>query len=138
VTVCWYALVDPSWENMGLIADASKLPPDGAGAAKRDAFTAMQTVAKLLPPSTHFLEEIRVGNAAHAYRFRDSSGGEVVVAWVDDAKGAVAKDEVELPLSPGWWEVIGWDGKVGKPVLAQPQPTRVELSTLPRFLRPRL
>jgi len=137
VTVCWYALVDPSWENMGLIADASKLPPDGAGAAKRDAFTAMQTVAKLLPPSTRFVAEIPVGEASHAYRFRDEKGGDVVVAWADDSNGPATQATVELPLSPGPWEVVTWDGKGGKPVLAKGERTRVEFGTMPQFFRSR-
>jgi hypothetical protein len=135
VTVCWYALVDPSWENMGLIADASILPPDGAGAAKRDAFTAMQTVAKLLPPSTSFVAEIPAGDAAHAYRFRDAKGRDLFVAWADDRNGASAKVAIELPLSTGAWQVVAWDGKEAKPVLARGERTRVEAGTMPQFLQ---
>ena len=137
VTVCWYALVDPSWENMGLIADASKLPADGSGERKRDAFVAMQTVSKLLPPATRFVEEIPVGPAAHAYRFREGNGGKLVVAWADDAGGAEAKAGVELPLSVGPWVVITWEGKGMKPILAKGQRTRVDVGTTPQFLRPR-
>jgi hypothetical protein len=137
VTVCWYALVDPSWENMGLIADASRLPADGAGAEKRDAFLAMQTVSKLLPPATRFVEEIPVGETAHAYRFRDEKGGDLVVAWADDAKGLNAKAAVNLPLAAGPWEVITWDGKGAEPVSAAGPQTSVEVGTMPKFLRPR-
>jgi hypothetical protein len=137
VTVCWYALVDPSWENMGLIADASKLPADGTGAAKRDAFAAMQAVAKLLPPTTRFVEELPAGDAAHAYRFRDAKGIDLVVAWADDRNGPGAKLGVDLPLSPGPWEVITWNGKGSEPVQAEAERTRVEVGTLPQFLRPR-
>jgi hypothetical protein len=137
VTVCWYALVDPSWENMGLIADASNLPADGAGAAKRDAYVAMQTVSKLLTPSTRFVEELSVGDAAHAYRFKDENGRDLVVAWADDAKGPGAKVTVSLQLAAGSWEVIAWDGNVGQPVLASGAQTRIELAAMPQFLRRR-
>jgi hypothetical protein len=97
----------------------------------------MQTAAKLLPPSTRFVEELPAGDAAHAYRFRDAGGRDLVVAWADDAKGADAKAAPDLPLAAGPWEVITWDGKGGKPVLARGPRTAVELTTMPQFLRPK-
>ena len=136
VTVSWYALVDPSWENMGLIADASNLPPDGTGARKRDAFVAMQTVSRLLHRSVRFEKEVPAGEAAHAYQFRDGAGRGLLVVWADDRAGAGAKALVELPLSQGPWQVIGWDGKDTKPILAQEERTRLEVGTMPQFLRP--
>jgi hypothetical protein len=138
VTVCWYALVDPSWENMGLIADASKLPADGAGARKRDAFAAMQTAAKLLPPSTRFVAEISTGEGAHAYRFRDAEGRDLVVAWADDAKGWGAKARVVLPKAGAAWDVLTWD--LAKPAvqvrrMAAGEGVAVEVTTMPVFFR---
>jgi hypothetical protein len=137
VTVCWYALVDPSWQNMGLIADVSKLPEDGTGAQKRDALVAMQTVAKLLPPAMRFVEEIPAGDAAHAYRFRNGKGDHLVVAWADDAKGPDVKTTVKLALAAGPWQVVTWNGKEANAVLAAGSQTAVELETMPRFFRPR-
>ena len=108
VTVCWYALVDPSWENMGLIGDASRLAPDGTGAEKRDAYTAIRTASLLLNGATQF-EEVAVGPASHAYRYRDRDGRQVLVTWADDGKGANAGAIVRLPLDTGPWERIEWD-----------------------------
>ena len=103
VTTCWYALVDPSWENMGLIADASKLPPDGEGAEFLDAYTAMAHVAKLLPPTTVFVREHRSQEDAHAYEFRDREGKAVWVCWLDDSSTNSQPRPISPPMKPGEW-----------------------------------
>jgi hypothetical protein len=143
-TVCWYALVDPSWENMGLIADASKLPPDGAGAQFREAYTAIQTASLLLNGAT-FVAEVPIGDGARAYRFRDASGRDLYAVWVDDARGADAKLSATVPLGPGAWEVLYWDyaekrlpgGRVESRVEAQPGRPAITatFSTTPLFYR---
>jgi hypothetical protein len=138
VTVCWYALVDPSWENMGLIADASKLPGDGAGAEMRDAYTAMRTASLLLNGVTS-VEEIPAGDAVHAYRMRDHNGLELVVAWADDAKGAGAKAKVKLPMKQGAWDRIEWDfarqGASKEKVSVTGDGLEIEVGTMPVFFR---
>jgi hypothetical protein len=108
VTTCWYALVDPSWENMGLIADASKLPPDGAGAQFREAYTAMQT-AGLLLNGAKFVAEVPAGEGNHAYRFRDRAGRDLYAVWLDDSVGVARHGPAAVPLGPGAWEIIYWD-----------------------------
>lgn len=137
-TVCWYALVDPSWENMGLIADASKLPPDGAGAQMRDAFTAMRT-ASLLLNGVKSVEEIRVGDAAHAYQMLDREGRVMVVAWADDGKGVDASVAVRLPIKVGAWDRLEWDfAKSQRPkerITAMGDATEISIGTMPAFLR---
>lgn len=139
VTTCWYALVDPSWENMGLVADASKLPPDGAGAEVRDAMTAMRTASVLLNGAVSG-EAVFVGEGAHAYRIKDRSGRDFFVAWADDAKGPDAKVRVKLTLPPGQWEQLAWDyaktqAPVGGLTVAQREQAMLELTAMPIFLR---
>jgi hypothetical protein len=138
VTVCWYALVDPSWENMGLIADASKLPPDGKGAEFRQAYTAIQTAALLLNGATS-VEGITAGETARAYRMRDRNGMELVVAWADDAKGAGATASVKLPLKQGAWQRLEWDfARSGAPketVTVASDGLALDVTTMPVFFR---
>ena len=139
LSACWYALVDPSWENMGLIADASKLPPDGAGAEMRDAMTAIGTASLLLDGAVR-VEEVEAPDDAHAYRFRDGKGREMVVAWADDANGNGATAMLHLPLAAGTWERLEWDYvKSQKPartvVAMKGQKTRLDVTTTPVFLR---
>jgi hypothetical protein len=138
VTVCWYALVDPSWENMGLIADASKLPGDGMGAEIRDAYIAMRTASALLNGVTS-IEEIAAGDGAHAYRMRDRSGSELVVAWADDAKGAGTRARLMLPMKQGAWERLEWDfARQGAPkekVGVTGSGLEIEVTTMPVFFR---
>ena len=138
VTVCWYALVDPSWENMGLIADASKLPPDGAGAERRDAMTAIRTSSRLLNGAKR-VREINVGDGAHAYVFEDAAGYDVIVAWADDAKGAAANTTVRLPLFPRF-ERLEWDyGSTGRTDILRAKNSDlielIKLTTMPVFFR---
>jgi hypothetical protein len=133
VTVCWYALADPSWENMGLIADASKLPPDGAGAARRDGLTAIRTASLLLNGAKSF-EELAVGQGARAYRFRDRDGRVIVVAWADDEKGDGVTTTELLPLGTASWEMLEWD--FAETIAAKPAPGREQtLGAMPVFFR---
>jgi hypothetical protein len=139
VTVCWYALVDPSWENMGLVADASKLPADGSGAEVRDAMTAIRTASLLLNGATG-AAEIPVPEGSHAYRFRDKTGRDFVVAWSDDKSGPRASATLKLPLAPGTWERLNWDyaktQSVGGTLIATAkETTRLDVTTMPVFLR---
>lgn len=141
VTTCWYALVDPSWENMGLIADASKLPADGSGSEMRDAMTAMRTASRLLNGATG-IHEIKVADGVHAYRYTDRFGWDAVVAWVDDAKGPGAKVKVELPLFGAGvgYARVEWDysatGRAPHAVMTK-DTEEVELTTMPVFFRNR-
>ena len=108
ITTCWYALADPSWDNMGLIGDASKLPPDGMGAEFRDAYAAMVLVGELLPPTTVFEREARVGDHAHAYQFRDADGRSLWVAWLDDTAKVAEGPAMQLR---GRWEKLNFEGR---------------------------
>ena len=138
VTVCWYALVDPSWENMGLVADSSKLPPDGAGAEVRDAMTAMRTASMLLNDATG-VRRHEIGEGGHAYQVRDRDGREMYVVWLDDSKGTAATRRMDLGLDDGTWERLEWDfAKTGAPAqtitMTRGRP-EVEVTTMPVFLR---
>jgi hypothetical protein len=138
VTTCWYSLVDPSWEDMGLIADASKLPADGSEAEMRDAMTAMRTASMLLNGATR-MQELKVADGVHAYGYRDRSGWGAVVAWADEAKGAGAKVKMALP----WERSIGydrveWDYAAtdrSQHVVLTEDREEVELTTMPVFFR---
>lgn len=138
VTVCWYALVDPSWENMGLIADASKLPADGAGAVMRPAYTAIRTASMLLNDATAFTH-IDEAEGRHLYQFRDRGGREILVAWADDANGPEAKAKVGLVTNRGTWERLEWDyALTGAPKETLSIPVdfvEIEATTMPVFLR---
>ena len=138
VTVCWYALVDPSWENMGLIADASRLPGDGAGAEMREAYTAIRT-ASLLLSGVQSVEEVPVGEGLRAYRTRARDGLELFVAWADDANGAGTRAKVQLPLKLGAWQRIEWDfARTGGPSESfgvTDKPPAVEVGGMPVFFR---
>ena len=139
IMTCWYALTDPSWKDMGLIADVSQLPGDGAGATLKDAYDALRTVALLLKPDVKFVEEIAVGSGAHAYRFRNAAGHHLIVAWADDKAGPDATATVALPLKPGTWKRMRWDfARTGQPdgaVTATAGATRLTLDTMPIFLQ---
>lgn len=139
VTTCWYALVDPSWENMGLVADASKLPPDGSGAEVRDAMTAIRTASLILNGATETVE-IPAPGGSHAYRIRDREGRDWVVAWADDKAGPRASATLRLPLEPGTWERVDWDyarsRSVGGTLIATAgEKTRLDVTTMPVFIR---
>jgi hypothetical protein len=139
VTVCWYALVDPSWENMGLIGDASNLPTDGAGATMRPAYTAIRTASMLLNDATG-VTPIDTGDRDHVYQLRDREGRELFVAWADESKGL---DRKRRPggwfLDDGKWERLEWDfATTGRPAEtftvrnSEPQP---EVTGMPVFFR---
>jgi hypothetical protein len=140
VTTCWYALVDPSWENMGLIADASKLSADGSGAEMRDAMTAMRTASRLLNGATE-MREIEIGDGVHAYSYLDRAGWEVVVAWADDTKGANAKVRMKLPWLKGLgYGRVEWDYSAtdrSEILVVTEDMAEVELTTMPVFFRNR-
>jgi hypothetical protein len=139
VTVCWYALVDPSWENMGLVADASKLPADGSGAEIRDAMTAIRT-ASILLNRAEVTQAIPAPEGAHAYQFKDAALRDVFVAWADDQKGPRARATVHLPIRSGTWERLDWDysktqSAAGAIVAGPGETVRVDVTTMPVFLR---
>jgi hypothetical protein len=139
VTVCWYALVDPSWENMGLIADASKLAGDGSGATMRPAYTAIRTASMVLNEATS-VKRIDAGGGEHVYGFRDRDGREMFVAWVDDAKGLDPKRRVELYLDEGAWERLEWDfARTNRPAetitVRKDDPQQPEVTGMPVFFR---
>jgi hypothetical protein len=140
VTTCWYSLVDPSWENMGLIADASKLPADGEGAEFRDAFAAMALVAELLPPSTVFISEHRPIEGAHAYEFRDRQGRTLWVCWLDDSSTEDTEPRpISPPMRPGEWERLDFDDEPPKewhPVTIRGTDTEnMNVTKMPTFYR---
>jgi hypothetical protein len=121
VTTCWYALTDPSWDNMGLIGDASKLPSDGKGAEFRPSYAAMATIGKLLAPTTVFVREARAGKDVHAYQFRDGEGRTVWVLWLDDSSPSTDVAPEPPPFEAGTWDVLLFER--GRPIDWQ----RVEL-----------
>ena len=139
VTVCWYALVDPSWENMGLIADASKLPGDGAGATVRPAYTAIRT-ASLLLNDARAVRRIDAGGGDHVYQFRDREGRDTFVAWVDDSKGFDQRRRVEVDLGAGEWERLEWDfARTNRPAetisVIKGEPIQPQVAGMPVFFR---
>ncbi len=146
VTVCWYGLNDPSWQEMGLIGDLTGLPSDGKGAVMKDAWTAMGTVGLLLRTGTRFVRELPLGEKAHGYAFRDAAGRDLVFAWADDGLGPDPKTPatdasvtVRLPMASGRWETLPWDytrGKrPGKTLTVGADGAELTLTPMPTILR---
>jgi hypothetical protein len=142
ISAQWYALFDPSYQSMGLIADASKLPADGNGAKRKDAYWAMMTVARMLGPMAQgrmqFVEKLPVGDAARAFRFQ-REGQPLFVVWAADFTGEPKLSlQLKLSLPRGKYARYEWDfASTGRPaelVESDGEPTALTAGIDPVYL----
>ncbi len=114
VTVCWYGLMDPCWQNMGLLGDTSKLGRDGVGVERKPAYWAYRTCSELLSGLSTgqlvFSKELEVGDEARAYLFTGKTGEVLCACWAADWEGTPSlKREVVLSLPQGQYVEYHWD-----------------------------
>ena len=143
VTVCWYGLFDPSWQNMGLLGDVSNLPRDGQGAQFKEAFHAMRTLARLMGEMCEgklgYVGRLDLGGAARGHEFRWEDGRRMYVMWAHDPDGnAGRRVVVSVALPEGQYARYEWDysltGEAAAFVISDGRPQTLTLGIDPVYL----
>lgn len=122
VTVCWYGLFDPCWQNMGLVGDVSSLPRDGQGARFKQAFHATRTLAQLMGEMGEgklgYVGRVDCSDAGRGHEFRWLDGRRLFVVWAHDPDGNAGRRTVlSVSLPEGRYARYEWDYSLtGKPV----------------------
>lgn len=92
-TTMWYANVNPSWRQMGLVDWRTLSQRTPGWWAYRTAATALDDVVRVEPLGV---------TGARGFRFARKSGGGVIVAWAQRKKGE-GPLSATIPLGPGSW-----------------------------------
>ncbi|MCX7599672.1 MAG: hypothetical protein N2512_12520 [Armatimonadetes bacterium] len=144
VTVCWYGLFDPCWQNMGLVGDVSGLPRDGQGARFKQAFHATRTLATLMGPkmaegTMGYAGRVECGGTGRGHEFRTADGKRVFVLWAHDPDGNPNRRVVlSLGLPQGRYARYEWDYSLtGKPaalITSDGEPQEISVGIDPIYL----
>lgn len=143
VTVCWYGLFDPCWQNMGLVGDVSGLPRDGQGARFKQAFHAMRTLSQLMGEIAEgrlgYVSRIDCGDAGRGHEFQWEDGRRLFVVWAHDPDGNPNRRAVvSIPLPEGRYARYEWDYSLtGKPaalITSDGKPQQITVGIDPVYL----